>query len=109
MSHLLERYETVSGAYAVRELRQLADPLRGISIVHVNSTRQGGGVAEILTQLVPLQRELGLDSQWEVLEGSQEFFSCTKKFHNGLQGFEVFPTKEEIEAYEDCRPPMRGG
>jgi trehalose synthase len=70
------------------ELRCLAAPLRGATVVHVNATAVGGGVAEILQRLVPLQRGLGLDAQWYVLEADAEFFRTTKKMHNALQGRE---------------------
>jgi trehalose synthase len=70
------------------ELRCLAAPLRGATVVHVNATAVGGGVAEILHRMVPLQRGLGLDAQWYVLDGDAEFFRTTKKVHNALQGRE---------------------
>ncbi len=70
------------------ELRCLAAPLRGATIVHVNATAVGGGVAEILQRLVPLQRGLGLAAQWYALDGDAEFFRTTKKMHNALQGRE---------------------
>ncbi len=82
----IEQYGEIVGEEAIDHLRQLARPLRGIKIVHVNSTRTGGGVAEILTQLVPLMGELGLDARWEVIQGEESFFQCTKSFHNALQG-----------------------
>jgi trehalose synthase len=60
-----------------------------VRILHVNSTRQGGGVAEILSSLTPLMNELGIVTEWHVIEGSPEFFAITKSIHNGLQGQEV--------------------
>jgi trehalose synthase len=69
-----------------RELRLLAEPLRGATVVHINSTAVGGGVAEILHRMVPLQRGLGLDAQWLVLEADDAFYRTTKKVHNALQG-----------------------
>jgi trehalose synthase len=96
----LASYEPVFGPDSVSQLRQLAAPLRGLKIVHVNSTRQGGGVAEILDWLIPLKRDLGLDASWEVVEGRDEYFKTTKSFHNGLQGNAVALTPAMIEAYE---------
>ncbi|OGW60096.1 MAG: glycosyl transferase family 1 [Nitrospirae bacterium RBG_16_64_22] len=83
---LLSAYAEVIGPEAVHTLERLAAPLRGRSFLHVNSTAAGGGVAEILTQLVPIFRELGLDCRWEVIAGTPEFFDVTKTFHNALQG-----------------------
>ena len=84
MSHLLEAYARVVGTDVIHQLRQLAEPLEGMQIVHVNSTRVGGGVAEILMKLVPLMEELGIKTRWEVIQGDNEFYDCTKRFHNGL-------------------------
>ena len=83
---LLEAYADIAGAEVVAHLRQLAAPLAGARVVHVNSTRVGGGVAEILTKLIPLTRELGIDAHWEVISGDSDFFECTKGMHNTLQG-----------------------
>lgn len=52
MTSMLENYAAVTGGDVIRHLRQLAEPLRGKTVVHVNSTRVGGGVAEILEKLV---------------------------------------------------------
>ncbi|HSH00586.1 MAG TPA: glycosyltransferase, partial [candidate division Zixibacteria bacterium] len=58
-------------------------------VVHVNSTRTGGGVAEILEQMIPAKQELGINARWEVITGDDEFYQATKSFHNALQGNEV--------------------
>jgi trehalose synthase len=86
MTSMLDCYAAVTGEDVIRHLQQLAEPLKGKSVVHVNSTRVGGGVAEILEKLVPLARELGLDTRWEVITGDSEFYQCTKSFHNSIQG-----------------------
>jgi trehalose synthase len=86
MSELLGLYAGIVGEDVIRQLRQLSAPLKGLRMTHVNSTRQGGGVAEILEKLVPLQRELGMDARWEVISGDAQFYQCTKQFHNALQG-----------------------
>ncbi|HEY8219916.1 MAG TPA: glycosyltransferase [Methylobacter sp.] len=86
MTTMLEAYAAVTGEDVIRHLQQLVAPLKGKSVVHVNSTRVGGGVAEILEKLVPLSRELGIDTRWEVITGDSEFYQCTKSFHNSIQG-----------------------
>jgi trehalose synthase len=96
----LERYAEVAGEEAVDQLRQLARPLSGVRVVHVNSTRVGGGVAEILTKLVPLKNELGIDTSWEVIEGDGPFYGTTKSFHNALQGNRVTLGASELSHYE---------
>ncbi len=97
---MLNHYREVVGGDVIHHLEQLASPLKGMRIVHVNSTRTGGGVAEILTKLVPLQAELGLDSVWEVIQGNPLFFQCTKTFHNALQGDRIPVSGELLRAYE---------
>lgn len=96
----IQDYAAIVGDDVIDHLRQLARPLQGLKVVHVNSTRVGGGVAEILRKLVPLQAELGIDVRWEVIEGEGAFFTCTKNFHNGLQGIPVPMADTLIAAYE---------
>jgi trehalose synthase len=100
VSGLLEQYAQVAGEDVVDHLRQLAAPLSGMRVVHVNSTRMGGGVAEILAKLIPLKRELGIDVSWEVIEGVPQFFKTTKSFHNALQGDVVDVPEESLRGYE---------
>ena len=98
---LLDRYAEQAGLDAIEQLRQLAGLLTGLKVVHVNSTRRGGGVAEILEALVPLQQELGMDTSWEVIEGTEDFFSCTKSFHNALQGKRLDISRGLLCEYEE--------
>jgi trehalose synthase len=86
MESLLEQYAHIVGNEVIDHLRQLANPLSGMKILHINSTKEGGGVAEILHRLIPLKRELGIDVEWEVISGEIDFYRCTKKMHNSLQG-----------------------
>lgn len=85
----IQSYAGIAGTDVIDQLRQLAEPLRGMKVVHVNSTRVGGGVAEILAKLVPLMTDLGIDTRWEVITGNADFYQCTKHFHNALQGDDV--------------------
>jgi trehalose synthase len=101
MNEFLERYVGITGDDVVRQLHQLSAPLRGRRLVHINSTRSGGGVAEILDKLVPFQRALGIDASWEVLTGDDEFFECTKHVHNALQGVPVDVPRSLLSHYED--------
>ncbi len=86
MMTMLDSYAAVTSRDVIRHLQQLAAPLKGKTVVHVNSTRVGGGVAEILDKLVPLSRELGIDTRWEVITGDSDFYQCTKSMHNAIQG-----------------------
>lgn len=102
MIELLEQYAAIAGENVVNHLRQLARPLKGLNMVHVNSTREGGGVAEILHKLIPLKQALGINASWEVINGPPEFYQCTKTFHNALQGNRVQPSQQELSAYEEA-------
>lgn len=93
-------YGPVAGQEVIKHLWQLARPLKGLKVVHVNSTRVGGGVAEILTRLVPLKQELGIDALWEVVTGGEKYYACTKGFHNGLQGKKVPMSDPLLGVYE---------
>jgi trehalose synthase len=85
----LDDYLPIVGEETIRDIRSLAEPLRGAWVLHVNSTAFGGGVAEILGTLVPLMRDVGLDAEWQVIYGDDEFFNVTKAMHNGLQGMGI--------------------
>ena len=101
MPSILDKYAAIAGADVIDQLRQLVKPLKGIKVVHVNSTRAGGGVAEILHKLVPLKKELGIDVSWEVIEGGASFFAATKSFHNALQGNKLEIPDSLLKEYEN--------
>jgi trehalose synthase len=95
-----EDYSPLIGREAVDLLRRLADPLKGKSWTNINSTLEGGGVAEILRGVIPFTRDLGIDAQWYVIDGTDEFFQVTKKYHNLLQGVDQpISLKEIFETY----------
>ncbi len=94
----LEDYEPIVGRPTIEEIHQLAERLKGRKVKMVNSTAIGGGVAEILHRLVPLLNEIGVQTQWEVIKGGEDFFAVTKKVHNALHGEPVplTPRMKEI-------------
>ncbi len=109
MKPTLDDYIPIVGEGVVGELRLLGERLQGKRIVNVNSTRVGGGVAEILARLVPLLGELGLDVSWEVIRGTEEFFALTKKLHNALHGAQVLFGPGEHETYDEVtRDNLKG-
>jgi trehalose synthase len=79
-------YMTLSGRGLTEQIRALAEPLAGKRVLHLSATAFGGGVAEILYTLVPLMQDAGLDVEWRIISGKDEFFDVTKAIHNGLQG-----------------------
>ena len=106
---MIDAYRPVVGDQAIDELYTLAEPLRRRRVQHVNATRMGGGVAEILNRLVPLMNELGLETTWDILEGEDEFFRVTKSFHNAIQGepIELGPRDYEIFLHWNRRNAKR--
>ncbi len=82
----LSDYMPFMGRNEAEEIREMASNLEGYEIVHVNATRYGGGVAEMLNSLIPLLSSLSLKVRWEVIEGDDRFFEITKMIHNSLQG-----------------------
>jgi trehalose synthase len=99
---LLEQYAAVAGPEVIDQLKQLGSKVSKARVVHVNSTRKGGGVAEILDRLVPLMQEVGVDAAWDIIDGSEEFYECTKAFHNALQGEHVRIGAAHLRAYEEA-------
>ncbi|MDQ7038824.1 MAG: glycosyltransferase [Aquificota bacterium] len=81
---MLEEYARYIDRGTLKELESLAKELKGVKVLHVNSTKLGGGVAEILHRLVPLMNDLGIDCHWEVIRGDEDFFRVTKRIHNLL-------------------------
>jgi trehalose synthase len=82
----LNDYAEVVEPGTIERIQALAKPLQGARVLHINATAYGGGVAELLATHVPLLRDLGLEAEWHVIRGSDEFFQVTKAVHNGLQG-----------------------
>lgn len=90
----LNDYIDIIGKDEIESIKKLALPLKGKKVVHVNATSFGSGVAEILSALMPLMKDVGMKAEWQVIKGTDDFFNVTKSIHNGLQGMDIPFTKE---------------
>ncbi|MEA3312122.1 MAG: glycosyltransferase [candidate division WOR-3 bacterium] len=99
--HHLEDYAPIVTAGVINEIEELARLLGPAKIVNVNSTKEGGGVAEILSWFIPILEDLGMTVEWKVITGDTEFFTITKKFHNALHGQPEEFTQEMFDSYLD--------
>jgi trehalose synthase len=97
----LADYAKVIGDERYEQLRSLAKAAKGRSMLHINATAYGGGVAEILQNLVPLLRDAGVDAHWAVLDAPPAFYDITKKIHNALQGMKLDLSETERKLFLD--------
>ncbi len=95
----LADYRSIIGTANAERILELAEPLRGRRMLHLSATAFGGGVAEIQYTLMPLLNDIGIDAEWRVIEGREEFFDVTKTIHNGLQGDPRGLTQEQREIF----------
>jgi trehalose synthase len=91
----LSDYASIVGRPLIDEILSRAESLRGKRVLHVSATAFGGGVSEILYTLVPLMIDVGLECEWHVIYGREEFFNATKVMHNALQGSAQDLTEEQ--------------
>ncbi len=105
----LADYATIATRGLMGEIHALAEPLAGKRVVHLSATAFGGGVAEINYTLVPLMIDAGLEVEWRIIRGAEDFFNVTKTIHNALQGDpqglgeaqqEIFGRYQELNARE---------
>lgn len=95
----LADYEGIVDPDILEEIYRLANRLKGLTLLHINSTQRGGGVAELLASLIPLFNDLGFKTEWKTIKGPPEFFKVTKAFHNALQGLPAVVTPQMFELY----------
>jgi trehalose synthase len=95
----LSGYTGIVSEHLLSEIEQIAEKLRGLRIIHINATPQGGGVAEILKSLVPLMCDVGIDSEWYALTPDESFFRVSKTLHHCLQGYAQSPSTDDINLY----------
>jgi len=97
----IDDYAPIAGRSTIDELWVLAGRLQGKVIQHINSTAVGGGVAEILSRMVPLLKQLGVDVRWDVIKGNERFFAITKNMHNALHGAAARLSREDLQFFVD--------
>jgi len=95
----LADYASLAPRGLMEEIKHLAEPIRGLRVLHLSATAFGGGVAEILYTLVPIMRDAGLEVEWRVIYGQEEFFNVTKAVHNALQGDRRGLSEEDREIF----------
>ncbi len=95
----LAPYTEFIGAERLSHIASLAKQLTGLKILEINSTSSGGGVAELLSSLVPLMNALGIETHWQLITRSRHFFEVTKRFHNALQGMNVKLSESDMDVY----------
>lgn len=96
---MIRQYSGIAPKGDLLLIQKLCEKLKGKSFLHINSTKEGGGVAEILNRMIPLLIDLGIDARWDVIEGDAKFFDFTKKTHNALQGNREKFTKDMWDYY----------
>jgi trehalose synthase len=92
----IDDYRPIVGDRRVEDIQALAAPLRGARVLHLNATGFGGGVAELLSTLVPLMQSVGIDAEWRVMAGAPELWETTKAVHNLLQGAAIADTIDQV-------------
>jgi len=95
----IEDYRIIVGDENIADILRIAKKLYTKRIILINSTYQGGGVAEMVSSLVPLLNDVGMIADWRILFGNPDFFTVTKKFHNALQGGKINLTKMKKKLY----------
>jgi trehalose synthase len=96
----LADYTHLAGRQFIADIKELAGELEGLKVLHLSATAFGGGVSEILYTLVPLMIDVGIEAEWQVMLGREEFYNATKRLHNALQGAPTALTDEEWKVYE---------
>jgi trehalose synthase len=98
----IKEYAKIVGEDKIEALKELSEELQGIKMLELNSTRYGGGVAEMLNSSVPFLNMIGIKDDWNVIRGNKKFFEVTKSLHNLLQGKKDLLTEEMVNTYNSC-------
>lgn len=100
-AHSLEDYSSIVSEEKIERLQSVAQRLKGLKVLELNSTAQGGGVAEMLYSSIPFLNTLGIEAEWKVISGHKDYFECTKRLHNLLQGMKGIFTRDMKRVYSD--------
>ncbi len=100
----LDNYISTAGERKILEIKDLAQKLSGLRVLHINPSAFGGGVAEILFTLVPLMRDTGLEVDWFAIQGNEKFVKMSEDISNALKSKKVNITSEMQNKYlEFCK------
>jgi len=101
-----EAYVPILGEERMERLRKIAQRVKGLKMLTLNASAQGGGVAEMLYSAVPFLNMLGVETEWKIICGTREYFEATKELHNLLQGRAGSFSPERRQTYlctlEEC-------
>ena len=97
----MEDYIDIVGTEVIATIYKKATRLYNKHIININSTFQGGGVAEILSRLVPMLNYVGVDTGLRILHGNPAFFDVSKKFHNALQSGTINLSQMKMNLYTE--------
>lgn len=99
MAKSIEEYIDIVGDHVIGSIFNKAGKLYHRHVINLNSTFQGGGVAEMLSRLVPIMNYVGVNAEWRILHGNPAFYDVTKQFHNGLQSGDIELTQQKKDLY----------
>src|SRR5215472_9600385 len=94
----LDRYRRFVGEDLLSQIYFAAESLAGLHVLHVNTTAQGGGVAELLHELIPIMEDLGIKHTWKVIPLDEASNLFAAHLVDLLQG-----TEHGVIAEEDQR------
>ena len=99
MTRALKDYIAIAGEDTIDELKFLARYLKGRKIQHISASRNTGGLAQMMGRIVPLMDELGVDVEWDSVEGDGIFQSVNQKFLQAVYGKPEIITDSDFDVY----------
>ena len=97
----VEAYRDIAPRGSLDLLLRLADRLQGRRFTHVNTSRFGAGSAELLARIVPMLQDLGIDTTWQVIVGTPDFYAAVGRMERSLDGAEPTVPEPMLRAYSD--------